>query len=294
MKSRKSSNMLKIVSATAVAIFSLLSVFMGTIAWFSANQLLSSSNMNAGLVQPTGMFKKLSFHRLVSNAYDDTLYNFDQVPIGSIELKNWIERTTEYVPNTDDEVELDEYTILEHRHPMLMLIELQGEYDIAANFINVQGLTETIGFVGDRDSGLELQQNGNPLSSIIHFAAFGYTKAALNATKTTYTVQEETKNVYAFAKPVESDFRSFVNFQVTGEENVITGIDFDKTISIYSSSEDTNKNIKTNTETETKVQYIPIIMDYYDTALEFIYSTYLGEDVLDEDIEYQWDWEMRV
>ena len=67
-----------------------------------------------------------------------------------------------------------------------------------------------------------------------------------------------------------------------------------KEFNLYSSNVDTAMNVKDSNETKTEIKYIPIIMDYNDAALEHIYSTYLGEDVLDKNIYYNWDWELRI
>ncbi len=304
MKARRDNKNLKIISATAVSIFSLLAVFMGTIAWFSANRLVNGDNKNINVLTPSGIFKQLTFHKLVSNPYDDELYSFNQTPVGTLVCNDWVKKTVKYTP-TDESIEtvqMDRYSILEHRHPMLLLIELDKAYDISNFNITLSAYTDTIGFVGDRSlkeaESLVLNTTSNPLSSIVHFATYGYTQNALNATKGTYS----STSVYQFPKPIEEnksediegDYKAFTDFEVSDENNEIIEIDFHKQFDFYVSNEDTSRNVKTNTDTTTEIKYLPIIMDYYDSALEHIYNTYLGESILEQDLSYTWDWELKL
>ena len=291
MKARRDNKNLKIISATAVSIFSLLAVFMGTIAWFNASRIANAGNDSIAVTSPNGRFKKLSFHKLLSDPYDDATYFFNEMEVGHLEVTDWNMKKVKYVPYDAavKTVSMDEYSILEHRHPMLLLIELDQAYNIANYNLIVDGLTETLGFVGDRSSGLVLSQTGNPLSSIVHFATYGYTQAALSATLTTYNDQ----SAYSFAKPAESVFKSFVTFNIDDDEETLD-FSYVKEFNLYSSNVDTAMNVKDSNETKTEIKYIPIIMDYNDAALEHIYSTYLGEDVLDKNIYYNWDWELRI
>ena len=120
MKARKDNKNLKIICATSISIFSLLAVFMGTIAWFGANRIVRGANEDINIVSPNGIFKQLTFHKLVSNAYTDALYSFDQSPLGAITVSDWSYRTTEFTPaeGESEHVAMDQYSILEHRHPM--------------------------------------------------------------------------------------------------------------------------------------------------------------------------------
>jgi len=286
MKARKDNKNLKIICATSISIFSLLAVFMGTIAWFGANRLVKGDNGDISVTSPSGMFKQLTFHRLVSNPYDDAKYSFNQTPIGTITVIDWNNKTAKYTPQDDGvkTVDMDKYSILEHRHPMLLLIELDKAYDISEVNIVVDGITSTTGFVGDRNSGIQLAKTGNPLSSIVHFATYAYTSVAFNGVKATYS----STNVYQFDKPAETEFKAFTNFP--SDENY----EFLKNFNFYSSSTDTDRTIKGSNETKTEIKYLPIIMDYSDRALEYIYSSYLGESILKENLSYSWDWEMQI
>ena len=96
MKARKDNKNLKIICATSISIFSLLAVFMGTIAWFGANRLVKGDNGDISVTSPSGMFKQLTFHRLVSNPYDDAKYSFNQTPIGTITVIDWNNKTAKY------------------------------------------------------------------------------------------------------------------------------------------------------------------------------------------------------
>lgn len=304
MKARRDNKNLKIICATSVALFSLLSVFMGTMAWFTANRMHKGITDDINVVTQSGMFKQLSFHKLVSDPYDDTLYSFNQTSVGTIKCTNWKEKTIKYTPTDPSvpKVQMDRYSILEHRHPMLLLIELDKAYDVSEFDIILTAFTDTIGFVGDRElkeaETLVLTETGNPLSSIVHFATYAYTEAAFNATKGTYS----STSVYQFPKPVEEnkaqaikgDYKAFAEFEVNDELGELIDVDFYDEFDLYNSTVDSAMNVKTNTETKTEIKYLPIIMDYYDSALEHIYNTYLGEDILEADLAYTWDWELRL
>ena len=51
MKSGKNNKVLKLIGATAVSLFSLLSVFVATMAWFAMNTKTDGSGLNVGVVQ---------------------------------------------------------------------------------------------------------------------------------------------------------------------------------------------------------------------------------------------------
>lgn len=82
----KKKNM-KIAGATSVVLFSLVTVFTATIAWFSSNKRTSGEGMSIKVYEQGKVFTTLSVHRCKTNVSTSSLLKFYSDPeVGAINL----------------------------------------------------------------------------------------------------------------------------------------------------------------------------------------------------------------
>ena len=295
MKTSKKS-IIHIVAGTAMTIFILFSVFSASVAWFEtiANRKGDLSPMP--VKDTKGRFSKMTFHPLVSQhleyVEDNCTFSFNKTPLGTITY-DWTTRTTSSTGTTN--IVLNEYTTLDQYQPILLLIELNDEYVAASDGdIGVRAILDdsTTGFLGARkkvdaqsdeeepyynldDSSIYKEISSTRyfwLSSAVRFFARPFSVASFTTTfgnSETYT--------YRLGDCHESYF-----FDI--ESNSET-YDIYRSVDIYSSlANDT-------------VKYIGVVVDYYRDAIEFIYSTFLGDSVLDSymgELNFLCDWSTEV
>ena len=280
----------KIVAATGVAIFSLLSVFTATYAWFSMNKNVNSTGVQISLEPASGYFYKLSIHNAVT--VSDSQYRFDTNPWGTIQIENW--RTRRLITSySSDSCFMGSYDYLEKIHPVLFLFQL-GD-DNVANYtatteepISIKATTETDFYLGDNAAGRTLypsdeidvsQGHFNPLSSVVKYSSTTFaTTAALNAIKAedSVTLSDVTYDTYDFSTS-----------QLTGEGSFV---EFDNQDS-YSSFEQEPVLYSTTSAT---VKYVAVVFDYYELAMETIYGAFLGDVVLTETLSFTCDWTLVI
>lgn len=257
-------------------------------------------------------------------------YEFDKTPVGRIDY-NWRSdtQTMEYTQVGDTKIELDTYTPLDQEHPLMLMINFEEEITTDANERLISATSTVSHYLGERDSGdpvcrldgsiyssgqadanemilrqeavidpVTHQQAVNSLGQPIYKNWFPLSSAAkfayaeLSETGTSYSGQLsiddiETANTYEFdLTGVEetSELKSGTNFVTIDDETEYTP--FSNNINIYSSA--AGRHIK----------HIALVVDYYEDAIEYIYSTYLGNRVLEEDFDgflnFTCDWTMVI
>ena len=280
----------KIVAATGVAIFSLLSVFSATYAWFVMSKTVDSGAGQVSIETESGHFYKLSIHNAVT--VSDSQYRFDTNPWGTIQIENW--RTRRFITNfSSDSCFMGSYDYLEKIHPVLFLFQF-GD-DSVANYtattekpISIKATTETDYYIGDNAAGRTLyptdeidvsQGHFNPLSSVVKYSSAVFSSAAaLNAIKTEDSVT---------LSGVTYDTYDFSTGQLTGEGSFV---EFDNQDS-YSSFEQEPVIYSTTSAT---VKYVAVVFDYYELAMETIYGAFLGDVVLTETLSFTCDWTLVI
>ena len=288
---------MKIAAATSVVIFTLLVSFMGVYAWFTSTRLVDTTGDDFKVLQ-YGKFSQLTFYPLDSIDRDGeegapTDYHFSTDDTGSI-IYNW--NTNSYSKTGNTDVTLSQYSPFNRNHPYLAIIELNDEYNTTTDDIAISLTTDTIGFLGEIenkknkyalgvDSPLKITiKDGKvyyPLSSVAEFAYKTFSSDEYEA----WIIDEETEEnkdtfdlaINDLSKTAEYKFVTPVNTQQTSS--------FDNDITIYSST--AGKTVK----------YIAIVIDYYFDAIDSIYSTFLGDTVLEADeyvLRFQCDWEWNI
>lgn len=277
---------IKMLAAIGLSGFSLVAVVVSTIAWFTA--LRNQKNDNGmNVYSPEKRFKSMTIHNVLDIDYVNGIYSFDRNAVASAAYN----ASTGLVDYSDNfTIEMETYQDLEQNHPVLMIVELEGSVTATSDEpLTVYASSTSTEYFGlpdaDGSPKNEILQEGNPMSSVVHF----FSKALrsndpLLTTVGSYTDDEDVSHqTYDFpaAEFKENydgfDRQSFVQF----DDETMEYQDFIQ-----------NKNLL-KLESGT-YEYIAIIVDYYHAAIEYVYSTFLSEEVLEETIYFTCDWSMVI
>ena len=284
---------LKIASATSVVLFTLLTVFVGTYTWFQSARFKDSNNNDIAVTQ-RGKFQSISFYSCtnVTNNENESLtsFSFDMDYTGCISY-DW--DTFSYSTDGITDLSLQQYDPFSNKHrPCLAIVELNREYDTDEDYIKIDLSTESAGFLGavDTENKTKVYKLGEdsellvksedgvdyyPLSSVVDFKYKAFSADEYD----TWTNGKDTYDVTIGQLTDGDNFVSVVNATQYSH--------FENDINVYSSSRGQN------------VKYIAIVIDYYFDAIESIYSTFLGDDVLESN-SYQYilhficDWSWAI
>ena len=296
---------LKILAATSVTIFSLLSVFTSTAAWFDSQRNLKNGGDNFEVQSLNGRLSSITFHHLTSKVRDNTTgdarsFTFDQNPVGTITY-DWDANTASYVPTTqgDTSITLDTYDPLDREKPLLLMFHLD---QAAGPSIHIDGMTNAPGFLGERDEldrakpQYKLNDEGTIIktetrtvddrqvdinfywmSSVVQFYNIVFPNDTLSYTYgLTQAYSTEQGIPY-----LEKNSQRFVSVNNLSEES-----SFSSRTTLFSS-----KNGQT-------IKNIGVVIDYFPDAIEFIYSTFLGDPILEDTydgfLHFLCDWSMEI
>ena len=273
---KKSGNkMIKIISATAMTIFSLFAAFMGTMAWFVTTQDSQNDQDQFVVAKQDKRFKQMTLHSYLETANGQ--YRFAQSASGTFTY-NWGSSITSYDGDSLSAF-MGEYSLMYQSHPFLALIEFSDVYttDTDLNRVKLTLSTER-DFLGAKDDQGQfkepLTETSNPLSSIVKFEATTFSTLDSNKTGTTS---------YNFNIPTSWNHFADITEDNKGNLSFDDEDGWDNTIDLVDVSDGT------------EVKYIAIIFDYYEDALEYIYNIYLGNSVLEQEtVPFQCDCKMVI
>ena len=275
---------MKIIAATAVTMFSLVTVFVATIAWFAMNIEVTATGPSIDVKVLNQKFSKLTLHKYLGTEVvnNQGTFHFDQNPSGTFTY-NWLTGVTTFKPTdpTDPEPStMAPFSLLDPRHPMLALIEFSDTFDTSVYHINVN-VSTTHDFLCDVDATgafIEpLDDENNPLSSVVQFNANHF--VSLNSNTGTY----ESTASFKFSIPGADDYVHFASLTKNETTGALTYNGWNKNLTLADYSDGTS------------VKYIAIIIDYYDDAFEYIYNMYLGNEYLERElVTFNCDWKMEI
>ena len=294
---------LKVLAATSVAIFSLLTVFTSTAAWFDSRRTLDNGGDNFEVQSLSGRLQSVTFHQSTNRNYNDAgtaldSVTFDSNPIGSITY-NWNANTASFVPTSEGQasVSLPQYDPLNREQPLLLLFHFDQAYTTTGPSIHIDASTEAPGFLGEKGDDAVPTYNLNSESVI-------YKTKTVNATTINYywmssvvqfyntTLADDNygweyamNSDYAEDNPLLPELKSTNQpFATANNETDINS--FNNRITLFSS-----KNGQT-------IKNVAVVVDYFPDCIEYIYSTYLGDYTLEttyDGILHFWcDWIMEV
>ena len=283
MKKKVGKKSLKIIAATSMAIFSLMTTFTAAFAWFVSERHAEDSTDAFNVKPISSFFNKMTFHDIVHTS--NTTYQFDQEPCGTISVVDYETKTTEAHFDDGAVYNMGKYDYLEKSHPVLLLIEL-GETDglgvtaTAQRPVKVKATTETNYFIGDGNSHLysqeeiEDEEGINPLSSIVSYYSYSF-ESATSLSNIEGSYGDGAYDTYDFTVSALTDCGSFVEF----EDQDYT--EFNNEVDLFNATSGT-------------VKYVAVIFDYYELAIETIYNQYIGNPVLEEELLFTCDWTLVV
>ena len=286
---------LKIVAATLMVIFSLFTCFSGAFAWFTGirNQ---NRDVDDFEVEIREYFSKISYHQFTGNP-TDTNCSFNKKPVASLTYNFQTREFDKPVDGDGNEIDtfkfqLETYDPMNKHKPMLVLAELREDVDTSHGSVTALANTTTEGFLGRKDENqlpyynldytepsLIVETINNidyyPLSSVVNFKAMAFSAAEFedwDDESTTYDIV-----ISETSDPVDHNF--------VHVDNNLDVSNFYQESLIYDSG------------LETTVKYIAIVVDYNDAAIEYIYSTFLGDDAMESreyllDFVCDWKWEI--
>lgn len=283
---------LKIAAATSVGVFSLVSVFAASMAWFTMTfEGIGGNGFSVQVGKLSGRLQYVEFHDYYK--IDETgakLYKFDKDPFFTITY-NWANGTA--TSSGSSSFVMDNYSSLVQEHPLLVIFAFNTEYTSkVADDIYIRGVTRITDFLGKVENGspkYPLGPGNSPAyittksghdyyasSSIVNFRSKSLTTTEYNS-----LVAEQNATIDIPDSSV-STYENFVKIDKNNPENVT----FKQKPTIFSSV------------VGEKVHYIATIVNYYPEAISMIYSTYLGNPILENnyhgDLYFACDWSLEV
>lgn len=294
---------LKIIAATAMSIFTLFSVFSASLAWFEMIKNVDGNADNMP-IDKRERFSKISYHHFTGTPTDDAC-TFDPTPYASITYDSETKSFSKPVNGAGQTINsfdlvMEQYDPMNKHKPILVIAELSYDVDTVSDLdVQVLAKTDTTDFLGSKNenhqtkyalgpsSPMKVATINNidyyPLSSVICFRAQAFSQSEYNtwsSNGTSYSVSGLTSSASDWAHPVDHNFAE-------------ADVDAD-----YSSFYQDSTIYSSQVAGDSVVKYIAVVVDYYDLAIEYIYSAYLGNVVLEETYDYvlnftcDWRWEI--
>ena len=287
MKSKNVKNQkIRLIAAAALCFFSVAAVVTATVAWFTAFRKSEDDNSDMVITNLSGYFSRMDIYQLtrVKDEHDNVtitglIYDttpkqlhFEKTPIAYAYVDE--DEKMQYSPNFN--VDMDPYSGLEQHSPLLMIFTLTGNITATDDKpVTVYAACDKDYYFGEKnpatgDPKHEIQREDNPLSSVVAF----YTKSY--ASLDSITTQDYYNLPFAELEPSSGfDMETFVSFSGSEYQS------FTQKKNIFEARSGT-------------FRYIVVIVDYYYYALEYVYNTFIGADVLEDMIYFYCDWNMVI
>lgn len=289
----KSKKNLKIVGATFVSLFSLITVFSATMAWFVFVRKVDGSDMTVKVTKLSGRLDYVEFHDIykIDTETDSKIYQFQKTPFSTIDY-NWSNNTA--ISSNSDVFVMSNYSPLVQEHPLLVVFAFDMEYtSLEDGDIYIKGITSITDFLGKVENGAPKYplgpDSGSPAyiktknghdyyasSSIINFRSKAFTTSEYNAL---VAVENTTIDI------PDSSVITYENFVSINPENP-DDVSFNQEPTLYSADQGDS------------MRYIVVLVNYYPEAISIIYSTYLGNSYLENtyggSLYFACDWSLEV
>ena len=294
---------LSLIAATSMTIFSLFVVFVGAFAWFSANAHTVTDG-NSVNVKVLGKFSKISYHQF-SGTPTETNWSFNKTPYASIEYDWDTHKLGKPKDGSGNELsefkfEMEQYDPMNQNKPVLVLVELRKDFDTSTEGkVLINASTTTDGFMGAK-----VESEG------VKLPKYNLDGTAPNLKLKTEVVEEVSVDYYPLSSVIDFKTKAFsqkeYNTWNSGSTYDLTSGDTAAPHDHNFVSVDNNADISTfekescvfDSGVESTVKYIAVVVDYNPAAIEYIYSTYLGDESLEVNYDYilhylcDWTWEI--
>lgn len=195
---KKKNNSLKIIASTSMTIFSLLTCFVATFAWFTANRNANADGSGfVTSIEPSKIAKVEIFKETSA-----THYKYESTASAIYENGSW---------NTAELLDLGTYSSLDRVHTSLIVISLTEEENYSYTLKTSTSYSSSLVSVSNNVPTTKLQASDNPLSSIIRFSDVSYSESL----------------DYSSSQPSDTNKKSFVNESGTSfpENSYSTSLD---------------------------------------------------------------------
>ncbi len=261
IKTRKKN--LRLVGATSMALFSLVAVFVATIAWFTMSNAVTASGM-AVKVKPVGNSYKqgLSIHRCLTNESSSNYLSFN------------------YASATSEQYKIDDYSQLNTTQPVLLLFPMgslnpsTGEpLGATANLIKLTITSPTN--AGYSDVNTTSPSAPNYYTSFPFSSACTFRTVAWTGNVPTNTTTNPSRYFVDYSGLESGDSRCYVGTtQSFVAPNGMSSLTWNgPTLTLFDGS--TLDNAESTT-----IKYLGVVIDYYQQALSIIFRAggYSGQD----------------
>ena len=242
-----------------VTIFSLASIFTGTIAWFTVNRNVDVGGMSVSVKIPEGAIDSLTVHKCDLSASTSSVLQFDSKPS--------VVATGSGSVTTASGIQMENYSTLNQTQPVLLLLtfndgKVEGDIEMTAT-------SDTNSFVS---AATAQNISAFPFSSAVTFRACAYS---------------DTYQSFPFTNVQTTNYGnklSFVTFTKDNKGN-ITGYSYNRNLTIYDGG-----------ESATSIKYLAIILDYFPDAIDYIIknTTYEVFNNHNNCIDFVCDWLMEL
>lgn len=285
MKRAGLSSPLRVAAATSVTLFSLVSLFSSTIAWFNSRRVLGNGGSGFEVQKLSLDFQSLTIYPCAATSRTD-IY-FDMGEDAYLEKLTLNESTGEMQSEKGiANLPMGEYTLLDPRHPLLMLIEYKQNITASSeNKVLVTAKTNPADriYLGEAATlqSQEIATKTYALSSVVRTYSTYYDDLIGESDLTSYRGQDHLLQFNINALEGNSfqhgDFAHFSH-----QNNIVTYIGFDNETNFFAA--ENGEDIRT----------VAVILDFHADSLEYIYNKHLGDKTLEEAIYFQCDWRMMI
>ncbi|MBO5529444.1 MAG: hypothetical protein J6A47_09090 [Bacilli bacterium] len=265
MKKSTIKSPLKILAATSVTIFSLLSVFTSTAAWFDSQRNLKNG-ANEMAISSYNDLESFAIYRPVENGATVSTYHFKSTADAVVHINEDMSTSINMGENANP------YSSLEPFHPLLFVATYKTVLDTSLGAVKVKAVDADpyIASIPGYDSSHDItgnEEGSYPLSSIVEFKAKAFESAtAFEAAFPNMTIQTSALSSWSSSSFVEVD------------EDAVTP----------------NDECQILKETSGNVKIIAFVMEYNVASINFISSYYLGEPFMNENLAFACDWRLEL
>jgi len=320
----KGSKLGTIVASTGVVIFTLAATFSASIAWFAMNYSVRSTGMQVSIEKEESAVTEITVHdfygsaAITENQAEVNYWGFNPTPSQTITFNNYSPSGSGFTLN------MSEYSELQPHRPVLLLFKVQGDMatikaistssyfdapcpsttsvetkealnsyqnpvdglQIAVTTDESENNKKTVYKYSDANSRFELIWKGDGIVS----GSPNHLSSAIEARSFSFSYNPKTTNTKtaAFGGDGNKSAIALTEAQCTSINNASSFVDFSNMNPQF------NSEISLFSESITNKQYVGIIFDYNSAALGYIYTYYMGTDIVNNALTFNCDWSLEI
>ena len=296
----KKGKTLKLISYISLCAFSLVSLFSGVLAWFTARRVQDPDSDSMRVVNPNGLISQVTIYKQTITTGDNPKtqpFIYDSTPIVTYDLVN---NTTTKNSNPT----LGTYDQLEPRESLLYLFKVNPAYATNDSMdLSIKAKTET----EEKDCFLKtVDENGNVTRHVLHPESSGdettendgetslikFYLFTLNGEPATWDYTKKTEG----SANIDYDYTKFNHGSFVTLDNEGLYSSFHKEVSIY------HRGKNEQDQYNALPKYIGMICGYYEEAVQTLYGIYLnhyalervGQDGKTTPVIFNCDWTLEI